>query len=122
MEGTLSVKTFNLSRKACLGLLLAIFCLGAAWIVARLGMPTEEQRDNRRVLDSILTAITMKNSRWLEQGARRAQSRHDAGCLSDEQYEGIQKFVNKARAGDWSGAEKDAYEFRKRHPFVKEGH
>jgi hypothetical protein len=30
--------------------------------------------------------------------------------------------INKARAGDWSGAENDAYEFRKKHPFVKEGY
>ena len=51
-----------------------------------------------------------------------ATARHDAGRLTDEQYEGMQAFINKAREGDWSGEENDAYEFRKKHPFVKEGH
>jgi hypothetical protein len=29
--------------------------------------------------------------------------------------------INKARKGDWAGAEQDGYEFRKKHPFVREG-
>jgi hypothetical protein len=83
--------------------------------------PTQEDRDNRRALDAILTAITMKNSRLLEESANRARGRRDAGQLTDEEYQGMEAIVAKARAGDWASAENDGYEFRKKHPFVKEG-
>lgn len=83
--------------------------------------PTQSDRDNRRALDAILTAITIKNARLLEESAARAKVRHDAGQLTDKEYQGIEAFIDKARARDWSGAEKDAYEFRKKHPFVMEG-
>jgi hypothetical protein len=83
--------------------------------------PTSEERDNRRVLDAILTAITIKNARLLEDNARRAKDRHDAGQLTDDEYEGIAAIIARARGGDWAGAEKDGYDFRKKHPFVIEG-
>jgi len=83
--------------------------------------PTQEDRDNRRVLDAVLTAITIKNTRLLEEDAKRARARHEAGQLTDEEYQGMEALINKARGGDWSGAEKDGYEFRKKHPFVAAG-
>jgi hypothetical protein len=64
----------------------------------------------------------MKNTRLLEESGKQAKARHDAGQLTDEQYRGMEGFIDKARGGDWSGAEKDGYAFRKKHPFVKEGH
>jgi hypothetical protein len=83
--------------------------------------PTQEDRDNRRVLDAVLTAITIKNTRLLEEDAKRARARHEAGQLTDEEYQGMEAIINKARGGDWSGAEKAGYEFRKKHPFVAAG-
>jgi hypothetical protein len=83
--------------------------------------PTPQDRENRRALDAILTAITMKNARLLEDSATRVKARHDAGHLTDAEYEGMEAIISKARGGDWSGAENDGYEFRKKHPFVKEG-
>jgi len=83
--------------------------------------PTPDERKNRRALDEILTAVTIKNQRLLGESAARAKDRHDAGQFTDDEFQGIEAFVDKARAGDWSGAEKDGYEFRKKHPFVKEG-
>jgi hypothetical protein len=99
---------------ACLLLGFAVFAPGCRG-------PTEAERDNRRVLDAILTAITLKNPRLLEDDARRARTRYEAGQLNDEEYRAMEAIVAKARAGDWSGAETDGYAFRKQHPFVKEG-
>jgi hypothetical protein len=99
-----------------------VLLLGLALLASGCGGPAQEERENRRALDAILTAITIQNVRLLEESAKRATARHDAGQLTDNQYAGMQAFINKARAGDWSGAENDAYEFRKKHPFVKEGH
>jgi hypothetical protein len=83
--------------------------------------PTMEERDNRKAVDAMLTAITMKNNRLLEESARRAQARRAADQLTEEQYQGMEAVIKKARARDWAGAEKDGYAFRKKHPFVKEG-
>jgi hypothetical protein len=38
--------------------------------------------------------------------------RHAAGELSDERYTELSEIIAKARAKDWTGAEKRAYEFR----------
>jgi len=83
--------------------------------------PTQEDRYNRRALDAILTAITMKSTDLLEESARRAKERFDEGHLTDQEYQGMEAIIDKARSGDWSGAEKDGYEFRKKHPFLKDG-
>jgi hypothetical protein len=99
------------------GAMLVLALLGWRWRA-----PTQEERYNRRVLDAILTAITLKNSRLLEESAIQARARHDAGYLTPEEYQGMEAFINTARGGDWPGAEKEGYEFRKKHPFVKEGH
>jgi hypothetical protein len=98
----------------CGVLLLALLASGC-------GAPTEIDRDNRRVLDAILTAVTLKNPRLLEDDARRAKERYQAGQLSDGDYRALEAIISKARAGDWGGAETDGYAFRKRRPFVKEG-
>jgi hypothetical protein len=83
--------------------------------------PTEADRDNRRLLDALLTAITLKNARLLEDNAKRLDQRQADGHLSEEEYEGMRVLIQKARAGDWTGAEMDGYAFRKKYPFVKEG-
>ena len=101
---------------------LRVLIVGLCLLASGCGGPTQEDRDNRRALDAILTAITMQNARLLEESALRATARHDAGQLTDEQYQGMEAFINKARTGDWPAAEADAYEFRKKHPFVEEGH
>jgi hypothetical protein len=95
---------------------------GLALLASGCRAPTQEERDNRRLVDAILTAITIRNARLLEEDARWAKTRHGADQLTDEEYQGLEAIVNKARAGDWAGAEKAGYEFRKKHPFVREGH
>jgi hypothetical protein len=84
--------------------------------------PTEAERDNRRLVDAILTAITMKNTIWLDDDAELAEKRHLAGQLTDAEYDELTAIIEKAKSGDWQTAEKKGYEFRMKHPFVKEGH
>jgi hypothetical protein len=111
------------SIRVC-GVLLGVALLigvGVVILVWLFRNPTPEERDNRRALDVILTAITLKNPRLLEESSKRAKARYDAGQLTNQEYQGMEAFINKARGGDWQGAEKDGYEFRKRHPFVREG-
>jgi hypothetical protein len=84
--------------------------------------PSETDRDNRRLLDAILTAITLKNATWLEDDAALAETRHQAGHFTDEEYGELRSIIETARSGDWVAAEREGYEFRRGHPFVADGH
>ena len=90
-------------------------------LIAGCGGPTTVDRDNRRVVDEVLTAITLKNPRLLGAAQTRANVRHAAGQFTDDEYQAIEAIIAKGRAGDWQGAENDGYAFRKQHPFVNEG-
>jgi hypothetical protein len=103
------------------GTLLFSVCCAVMLFAAGCSPPSDVDRDNRRVLDAILTAITMKNASWLEQDAALVERRHQAGQLSDWEHDQLLSIVETARGGDWKTAEEAGYEFRTRHPFVREG-
>ena len=100
-----------------------IFCVlfASSLLVVGCSAPTETARENRRLLDAILTAITMKNQKWLSDDAEIAKTRHEARQLTDWEFEQLSKIIDKGSAGEWKTAEELGYEFRKAHPFVKEG-
>jgi len=100
--------------------LLGVLFIAALFSPACSGT-TAVDRDNRRVLEEILTAITLKNPGLLEESAKRLKARHDAGQLTDEEYQELEAVLDKARGGDWQGAEADGYRFRKKRPFVAPG-
>jgi hypothetical protein len=98
-----------------------LFLFMLALLLPACSAPTEVDRDNRRLVDAILTAITMKNTNWLDDDAELAKQRNLAGQLSDSDYEQLAAVIEIARSGDWKTAEREGYEFRKRRPFVQEG-
>ena len=98
-------------RRLCL--LVCLIGLGGC------GGPSEDERENRKSFEFLLTAVSLKNAKELEKDARRIDERHTAGKLSDARYRDLQAIVEKARAGDWGEAERMAYEFREAQPFFK---
>jgi hypothetical protein len=60
--------------------------------------------ENRRLIDSLQTAVMAKNPEWLEANEKLIEARHQEGKLRDEEYEPLQAIVRKAKAGDWSTA------------------
>ena len=83
------------------------------------GQPSEREYKNRRELEAVLTAVSLKNPIELEKDAKRIETRHDSGELSDASHKELMKIVDAARAGDWGQAERLAYEFRETNPFFK---
>ncbi len=81
------------------------------------GEPSERELKNRRELEALLTAISLKNKKELDKDAQRIEERHTSGELSDVPYQALQEIVKKAKAGDWAAAEKQAYDFRESSPF-----
>ena len=92
------------------------------WLVLLLagcGEPSVRELKNRRELEALLTAISLKNQKELDKDIQRIEERHASGELSDESYKDLQEIIKKAQAGDWGGAEKQAYELRESKPFFK---
>lgn len=83
------------------------------------GGPSDQMRENRKALEMLLTAITLRKSKELEKDAGRIEGRHVAGQLSDSSHSALQEIIGKARAGDWVEAEDRAYKFREAQPYFK---
>ena len=83
------------------------------------GEPSVRELENRRDLEALSTAVSLKNKKELDSDARRIEERHTSGELSDNGYNDLVAIVKKAQAGDWGSAEKQAYELRESKPFFK---
>jgi hypothetical protein len=77
------------------------------------GEPSQREVQNARAFEALLTAVSLKHAKEVENDARIIQARHDSGVLSDANYRELDEIIEKARAKDWAGAEKRAYDFRK---------
>jgi hypothetical protein len=82
---------------------------------------TLEDRDNRRLVEQILTALTLKNEGLVAEATKRRDQRRLAGQLADADSQELEAILDRARRGDWPGALKDAYAFRREHPYARRG-
>ncbi len=93
-----------------------------AWLLLTLagcGEPSIRELKNRRELEALLTAVSLKNKTELDRDIKRIDDRHSSGELSDDGYKDLREIIEKAQAGDWSGAEKQAYELREAKPYFQ---
>jgi len=87
----------------------------AGLVVTLLGCgrePSQRELKNAKAFEALLTAVSLKSEKELEKDAKYIDERHTTGELSESKYKEILEIVDKARAKDWEGAEKRAYEFR----------
>jgi 2-oxoglutarate dehydrogenase complex dehydrogenase (E1) component-like enzyme len=92
------------------------------WLVLWLtgcGEPSVRELKNRRELEALLTAISLKNQKELDKDIQRIEDRHASGELSDGSYKDLREIIEKAQRRDWAGAEKQAYEMRESKPFFQ---
>ena len=57
--------------------------MAAALLLSGCGEPSIRELKNRRELEALLTAISLKNKNELEKDIQRIEDRHNAGELSD---------------------------------------
>lgn len=88
-------------------------------IASGCGGPSEEERENRKAFEFLLTAVTLKDKKQLEKDAGRIDELHASQNLSDARHQELTAIVEKARSGDWGEAERLAYAFREAQPFFK---
>lgn len=98
-----------------------VFAVALALLVpvAGCGQPSEETRQNRRLVDAVLTAVTTKNRKELDKDAALWDQRRADGALSEKSHKAVRACIEKAQAGDWAGAEDGLYRFRESEPFPK---
>jgi hypothetical protein len=77
------------------------------------GEPSQRELKNAQAFEALLTAVSLKHEKEVENDAKLIGERHAARELSDEKYRELGVIIEKARTKDWAGAQKRAYEFRK---------
>ena len=93
--------------------------LGLVLLLTSCGEPSVRELKNRRELEALLTAVSLKNQKELDKDIQRIEERHSSGELADESYNDLREIIKKAQGGDWGGAEKQAYEMRESKPFFR---
>ena len=96
-----------------------IWLLTAAVALAGCGEPSIRELKNRRELEALLTAISLRNKKELDKDILRIEDRHASGELSTESYKDLQEIIKKAKDGQWGEAEKQAYNLRETKPFFQ---
>jgi hypothetical protein len=76
--------------------------------------------DNLRLTSSLRTAISTRQSEWLEQNVSAIEARKSAGEMSDAEYDAFQSIIAKAKAGQWEAAEKAIVRLQKAQRPTKE--
>jgi hypothetical protein len=99
-------------RTRCRTLLSSVILVLAATLTGCGEEPTQREVQNARAFEALLTAVSLKHEKEVERDAKLIDERHDAGELSEGRYRELAEIIAKARAKDWAGAEKRAYEFR----------
>ena len=111
-----SVRKLSTFRFATPGMAIVAVAMS---LVGGCSRPTETARNNRRLFDAILTAVTIRNRDELLKDKKLLDARLDNAQLSAESHATITHAVDKAAGGDWSAAEAELYKFREQDPFPK---
>ncbi len=73
------------------------------WLVllsAGCGEPSVRELKNRRELEALLTAISLKNQKELDKDIQRIEDRHGSGELSDSSYKDLGEIIKPDQAAD----------------------
>lgn len=87
------------------------FVLGTV-LAAGCGGP-QAGAENVELISALRTAASARNPQWLEAAGKVIDERRAAGQISDPAYAAFQAIIEKARAGQWQEAERDAVAFQK---------
>ena len=64
---------------------------------------------NRRFMLQLQSVTSSKKTEWLDEAAKQIEEQRSKGELSDEEYAAFLPIIEKARQGDWPGAQRDAF-------------
>lgn len=79
--------------------------------------PTEDARQNRRLIDSVQTSFITGNQKELAKCKDMLAEQHSKGGLSDANHQRLVEIINQAIAGKGAEASGALDAFRKEQPF-----
>lgn len=91
-----------------------VAALGLALLPMAAGCGRQPQlaSGNRDLITSLATAVSTRNTAWLDENVKLIEARRAAGGLAEGEYEALSSIVATARSGDWQGAEAAVYALR----------
>ncbi len=84
----------------------------AAAMMIGCGRGPQVSSANREIVVSLATAVSARETKWLESNAELIEKQRADGKCSDAEYAAFQDIIAKARAGDWDAAQTAAYDLR----------
>ena len=81
------------------------------------GKPTEDSRQNRRLVDSVQTSFITGNQKELAKCKDMLAEQHSKGALSDANHQRLNEIIDQAMAGKGAEAGEALNTFRKEQPF-----
>jgi hypothetical protein len=79
--------------------------LALALGLASCGGPPRMARENRRLVESLATAISARNPDWLARNVAEIEAKRSAGALSDTEDKALGSIIATAQAGRWDEAQ-----------------
>jgi hypothetical protein len=67
---------------------------------------TQFSAPNRHILAALQTAISAKNSEWLDGVARQVTEQRSKGEMTDAEFKALDAILQAAKAGQWDAAQK----------------
>ena len=59
---------------------------------------------NRKILEALQTAVSSKQTEWLDAVVRQVEEKRDKKEMSDQEFRAIDAIIKKAKSGDWKAA------------------
>ena len=75
------------------------------------GRPPQAAPQNLQLIASLRTALSAQNPEWLEKNVAIIDQRHQAGEMSQQEYDEFQRIITIAQEGQWQEAERQTLAF-----------
>ena len=66
---------------------------------------TQLASSNRRLLEALQTAVSAKNTEWLDGVAKQVEEQRAKGTMSDAEHNAFDAIIQTAKAGHWETAQ-----------------
>ena len=68
---------------------------------------------NRRLIESLRTALSARNTEWLAANWKLIEKAHTDGSMDDAEFSRFKEIVDIARSGEWADAEEQVVKLAK---------
>lgn len=89
-------------------MLRRVLILGLLFLAIGCGVQQIEPA-NRRFVQQLLSVTSSKKKDWLDEAVKQIDQQRSEGKLSNDEYAALAPIIEKARQGDWPGAQRDAF-------------